>query len=509
MTLEPSFHDQELLADTQRRLAEGKTRRELRADILLGLGFVAAAGAVWAISPPQGERPVGALLCIVVLALASRVSFNTPYGFTVATQLAFVPLLFTLPPALVPPAVMVALALANVPDVVSGKIRLAKLLAAPANAWFAVGPALVFALAGVAPWAAGAGLLVIALAAQFAGDFGASALYFGVTRQAGLRTQIGECWVYGIDAGLSGVGLVVAEQIRNTPAAVLAVVPLLGLLAMFADERNRRLGGLLELNKTYRGTALLLGDVIAADDGYTGEHSKMVVELALSVAERLGLDAERRRNIEFAAMLHDVGKIAIPKEIINKPGKLDAEEWRIMKTHTIEGERMLTRVGGFMGEVGHIVRAHHERWDGQGYPSGTAGLEIPLEARIIACCDAWNAMRTDRPYRPALSHETALEQLFEGTGSQFDPSVVRALVQIVGLGDATVVPTEGTVSTSSAAAAATADPIPPPVSAPPPAVPVVAGPGSERAVAPVADDEAVVVAVEAHHGDLGQMAGHA
>ena len=214
-------------------------------------------------------------LCIVVLALASRVSFDTPFGFTVATQLAFVPLLFALPPALVPPAVMLALVLANVPDVVSGKIRAAKLLAAPANSWFAIGPALVFALAHVAPWTAGGGLLVVALAAQFAGDFAASALYFGVTRQAGLRAQLGECWVYGIDAGLSGVGLVVAEQVRDTPAAVLAVVPLLGLLAMFAHERNRRLGGLLELNETYRGTALLLGDVIAADDGYTGEHSQM------------------------------------------------------------------------------------------------------------------------------------------------------------------------------------------------------------------------------------------
>jgi putative nucleotidyltransferase with HDIG domain len=468
MTLEPSFQDQERLADTQRRLASGKTRRELHADMLLGAGFVAAATALWAISPPHGAAPAGAIVSVMVLALASRVSFDTPFGFTVATQLAFVPLLFSLPAALVPPAVVLALGLSNVPDVVSGKIRPVKLLATPANSWFAIGPAFVFALAHVAPWTAGPGLLMAALVAQFAGDFGASSLYFGVTRQAGLRAQLGESWVYGIDAGLSGVGLVVAEQVRSSPAAVLAVVPLLGLLAMFADERNRRLGALLELNETYRGTALLLGDVIAADDGYTGEHSRSVVELALSVAEPLGLDGDRRRNIEFAAMLHDVGKIAIPKEIVNKPGKLDPEEWRIMQTHTIEGERMLTRVGGFMSEVGHIVRTHHERWDGKGYPSGIAGNEIPLEARIIACCDAWNAMRTDRPYRAALSHETAVEQMFEGAGSQFDPAVVRALIQTVG----------------------------------------VAG-DSERAVVPVADAEAVVVAVAAHQGDLGHMAGHA
>jgi HD-GYP domain-containing protein (c-di-GMP phosphodiesterase class II) len=405
------------------------------------------------------------------------VSFDTPFGFTVATQLAFVPLLFSLPPALVPPAVFVAFAIGTVPDVVSGKIRPVKLLSTPANSWFAIGPAFVFALTHVSPWAAGGSLLVLALAAQFAGDFAASALYFRVARQASLRAQLGESWVYGFDAALSGVGLVVAEQVRSTPAAVLAVVPLLGLLAMFAHERNRRLGGLLELNETYRGTALLLGDVIAADDGYTGEHSRSVVELVLSVGESLGLDAERRRNLEFAAMLHDVGKIAIPKEIINKPGKLDAEEWRIMKTHTLEGERMLTRVGGFMGEVGQIVRHHHERWDGKGYPSGVAGRDIPLEARIIACCDAWNAMRTDRPYRSALSHEAALEQMLGGSGAQFDPLVAKALLQIVG----------GPGEAAQAIPAA----------------------GSERAVPPVADDEAVVVAVEAHHGDLGHMAGHA
>jgi putative nucleotidyltransferase with HDIG domain len=471
MTLEPSFQDQELLADTQRRLATGKSRREMRADVLLGLGFVVAAAAVWAISPPHVAPHAGAIWCVLVLALASRVSFDTPFGFTVATQLAFVPLLFALPPAFVPPAVVVALVLANVPSVLTGDLPTMRLLTAPVNSWFAIGPALVFALARQAPDDAGPLLLALALAAQFAGDFGISTGYCAVTRGADFRTQLTEWWVYAIDGGLSGVGLVVAEQIRAAPGAVFAVVPLLGLLAMFAHERNRRLGGLIELNDTYRGTAHLLGDVIAADDGYTGEHSRGVVELALALADQIGLDLEQRRNLEFAAMLHDVGKIAIPKEIINKPGKLDPDEWRVMKTHTLEGERMLTRVGGFMCEVGKIVRAHHERWDGMGYPYGTVGTEIPLEARIIACADAWNAMRTDRPYRGALSYDVALAQLREGAGTQFDPAVVRALVEIVAS-------REG-------------------------------APASERPVAPVADHKPVVVAVEAHDGGRGHMAGHA
>ena len=103
--------------------------------------------------------------------------------------------------------------------------------------------------------------------------------------------------------------------------------------------------------------------------------------------------------------MHDVGKIAIPNEIINKPGKLDPYEWQVIKTHTIEGQALLDRVGGFMSDVGRIVRSHHERWDGSGYPDGLAGEAIPLEARIIAACDSWNAMTTCRSYRDALTPE--------------------------------------------------------------------------------------------------------
>ena len=156
-----------------------------------------------------------------------------------------------------------------------------------------------------------------------------------------------------------------------------------------------------------------------------------MVGLALDLADQLGLGPERQRNLEFAALLHDVGKIAIPKEIINKPGKLDPDEWTIIKTHTVEGQKMLERVGGFMRQVGIIVRSHHERWDGGGYPDGLAGESIPLEARIITCCDSWNAMRTDRPYRKALSHDVALAELLSGAGGQFDPGVVGAFVAMV------------------------------------------------------------------------------
>jgi putative nucleotidyltransferase with HDIG domain len=289
----------------------------------------------------------------------------------------------------------------------------------------------VFALAGVSPDHAGAGLLLVALAAQFSIDFVVLALRLAIERSATLVSQVRESWVYGIDAALAAPGLVVAAEMEHHALAPLALVPLLAILAVFAHERRRRLESLLELGSAYRGTALVLGDVVEADDGYTGEHCKSVVELTMSVADELGLGAANRRNLEFGALLHDVGKIAIPKSIINKPGKLDPEEWSIIKTHTIEGQRMLERVGGFMREVGQIVRSHHERWDGTGYPDRLAGEAIPIEARIIGCCDAWNAMRTDRSYRKALPYETAVSELLENNGTQFDPQVVSALLRVL------------------------------------------------------------------------------
>jgi HD-GYP domain-containing protein (c-di-GMP phosphodiesterase class II) len=142
------------------------------------------------------------------------------------------------------------------------------------------------------------------------------------------------------------------------------------------------------------------------------------------------LNGHRRRCVEFGALLHDVGKLAVPKEIINKPGQLDDGEWTIIKMHTIEGQRLLERVGGTMREVGAIVRSSHEHWDGTGYPDGLRGEEIPLEARIVSACDAFNAMTTTRSYRKAMPVEEAVAELRRNSGTQFDPQVVDALLKI-------------------------------------------------------------------------------
>ena len=204
--------------------------------------------------------------------------------------------------------------------------------------------------------------------------------------------------MWGVDILLSALGLLAALAAMEHRISVILVVPLIVLLAMFARERQQRIDNALQLSDAYRGTTMVLADIVEADDAYTGVHSRTVVALSLEVAGELGLDARQQRLTEFGALLHDVGKIAVPKEIINKPGPLTPAEWDLVKVHTVDGERILSRVGGFLAEVGKVVRSSHERFDGQGYPDGLKGEEIPIEARIVSCCDA--LQRDD--HRPPL-----------------------------------------------------------------------------------------------------------
>ena len=144
------------------------------------------------------------------------------------------------------------------------------------------------------------------------------------------------------------------------------------------------------------------------------------------MGDHLELGEREMREVELGAMLHDVGKVSIPGEVIRKPGSLTEEEWALMRGHTIEGEKMLGQFGGLLGEVGSVVRSHHERFDGAGYPDGLRGEDIPIAARIISVCDAFHAMTSDRPYRDAMSVPAALDELRRESGAQFDPTVVAA-----------------------------------------------------------------------------------
>jgi putative nucleotidyltransferase with HDIG domain len=428
---QPTLEEQELLADTLRRVDARMPVRERVVETIVGGLFFAVMLTLLALHPPAPFAVVPAVLSVAVFVLASRVQFVTPLGFTTATEVAFVPLLFTMPITLVPLVVPLALAIANAPEVWREKRHPARLLISLGNSWWTIGPVAVLVAAGVGPANADPAVLVAALAAQFTVDLAVWSVRCWLERSTGLRESLQGAYVYLVDGALAIIGMAIATNIHAAPIATLAPVPLLALLAMFARERRHRMEGLLELNSAYHGTALVLGDVVEADDDYTGEHCKSVVKLALEVGRELGLRTEDLRDLEFGALLHDVGKVAIPKEIINKPGKLDPAEWAIMVTHTIEGQQMLDRVGGFMRKVGLIVRSHHERWDGRGYPDGLIGEGIPLAARIVTCCDSWNAMRTDRAYRKAIPHEAAVAELVANAGHQFDPQVVEAFLRII------------------------------------------------------------------------------
>jgi HD-GYP domain-containing protein (c-di-GMP phosphodiesterase class II) len=163
-------------------------------------------------------------------------------------------------------------------------------------------------------------------------------------------------------------------------------------------------------------------------DQRTARHSEDVVDLAQAVGMLLELEPASLLELEFAARLHDVGKIQVPDAVLNKPGPLDPHENEVIRCHAIWGSETLARVPG-LEAVATIVRFHHERWDGAGYPDGLSGSRIPLASRIISVCDAYGAMTCDRPYRAALDPEDAIGEILAGSGSQFDPRVVRALVE--------------------------------------------------------------------------------
>jgi HD-GYP domain-containing protein (c-di-GMP phosphodiesterase class II) len=417
------------------RRAQRLVSKERRAELAVGGGFLLTSAALALLAPGIGHVGIGLVVAYVACAAAAtQVRFDIAGGITVPIQVVFVPMLLAIPAAIVPLLLMMAWMLGMLPAVLTGRLAPSRLLTAPGNSWFAIGPALVLVLAGDHRPIAHPGVLALALAALFAGDFLANLLRERLRGGPTARELAGEVSrIYLMDLALSPVGLAVAFATIQHGWAILSVLPLFGVMSVFSREREARMEQLIELNDAYRGTALVLGDVVEADDAYTGEHCRGVVRLSLNVARWLKLDAERCRNVEFGALLHDVGKIAIPNEIINKPGKLDEREWAIVKMHTIEGQRMLETVGGVMCSVGRIVRSSHERWDGGGYPDGLRGEEIPLESRIVSACDAFDAMTTTRSYRKGMSIDVAVAELTANSGTQFDPAVVAAVLEVLEL----------------------------------------------------------------------------
>lgn len=190
----------------------------------------------------------------------------------------------------------------------------------------------------------------------------------------------------------------------------------------FVAERERA----EELRRSYIATVRALTNAVEARDAYTGKHAERVAAYGLELTRRLDPELADNPQTEFGFLLHDVGKVAIPDGVLYKATDLAVEEQSLMRRHPVIGYEIV-RGSEFLAEAAQIVRHHHERFDGQGYPDGLAGEEIPLAARIFAVADALDAMTTDRPYRPGFNLERARAEIRAGAGTQFDPAVVEQL----------------------------------------------------------------------------------
>ena len=173
----------------------------------------------------------------------------------------------------------------------------------------------------------------------------------------------------------------------------------------------------------------VLSWAIEARDPYTRGHSARVTALAEAVARKLGWSEERLASLRLGGPLHDIGKLAVSDEVLRKAGRLDDHELAQIREHPKTGARLILRIAALRDAIPYVLY-HHERWDGAGYPSGKAGEEIPLEARVLAVADAFDAMTSDRPYRRALTHEEALAEVERCAGTKFDPQIASVFLEL-------------------------------------------------------------------------------
>ena len=205
------------------------------------------------------------------------------------------------------------------------------------------------------------------------------------------------------------------------------------LREVYSQERTQRRAAeeaLEQLRASYATTVRALAAALELRDDQTGDHADRVARLANRLAELVAPELAADPELEYGFLLHDLGKIGVADAILLKPGPLDPGELTIMRGHPLLGEQIVARIPYLGGLARSVVAAHHERWDGTGYPQGLAGTDIPLAARIFAVVDAFDAMTNDRPYRKALPFEVAVAEVERGAGTQFDPAVARAFVSL-------------------------------------------------------------------------------
>jgi ribonuclease P protein subunit RPR2 len=180
-----------------------------------------------------------------------------------------------------------------------------------------------------------------------------------------------------------------------------------------------------ELRGSYKATVRALANAVEARDSYTGEHAERVAAYGLAIARAAGIDVAEEPQMEFGFLLHDIGKVGVPDAILFKPAALSHDEFECVASHAEIGSRILRHVD-FLEQAKLVVRHHHERWDGTGYPDGLKGEQIPLAARVFAVADTLDALTTDRPYRDAVDWQRARVEICNGSGTQFDPAVIAA-----------------------------------------------------------------------------------
>jgi diguanylate cyclase (GGDEF)-like protein/putative nucleotidyltransferase with HDIG domain len=207
------------------------------------------------------------------------------------------------------------------------------------------------------------------------------------------------------------------------------IVELTALRLEHALELRRAVG---EVQSALEAGMLTLGIVLEARDSEIRGHTQRTANMAAKLAESLGLSGGEIGHLRQGAYLHDLGKLCVPEEILRKPGKLDAEEWVMMRSHVQQGYDLAVRIPGLPQDILDVIRSHHERWDGGGYPDGLVGTDIPLMARIFAVCDVYDVLISDRPYKKAWRPEDAVSEIERQSGHHFDPQVVRAFLNLPG-----------------------------------------------------------------------------
>ena len=245
----------------------------------------------------------------------------------------------------------------------------------------------------------------------------------GMADAAGAAVAVS--WGGAVGGVLSAAGNMPAGDFGPEELELLSELAELAAAALEHAEGGRRFDDLMQAHVGALAAAMDMRD------RRTAQHSEDVVRLAVAVGGLMGLESASLLELEFAARLHDVGKIRVPDAVLHKPGPLDPDEYRVICCHSGWGAETLASIPG-LEAVAAVVRYHHERWDGAGYPDGLSGARIPLASRIICACDAYAAMTADRPYRAAMPKSDALDQVRGGSGTQFDPAVVSALVETVG-----------------------------------------------------------------------------